>query len=154
MMTTRGQALIELVAFLIFSLSLVSAFLGFTKSFLIRQKLLIAAREGMLLYSSGRFTEDEVRGQLLLFLKTGTPQLIQERVAIRMGNAKDQPASRINALQAQFIGLDYITVRYTSQSLWLSRLGLDPILEESCYVKHANGYGPSIPPLWGPPVRP
>jgi len=154
-MTTKGQALIEMAMFVLLSTSLIGAFLGFTKSFLIRQELLLAAREGMLLYSSGHFTIPEVKDRINTFLAGGSPALVQEQIQVMMGHAGDAGAPNpIGTLQATLVGLDYITVRYTTNSTWIQQLLIDPTMEETCYIKHANGYGPSIPALWGPPVRP
>lgn len=142
----HGQALIELAAFVLLTTSLVTAFLGFTKAFAIRQDLLLAAREGMLLYSSGHFTENEIDARLKSFLASSTPALDPARV--------QTSAHAVSGITARFVGMDVITVRYTTNSTWVRRLGLNPTLEETCYIKHANSYGPSLPALWGPPVRP
>src|SRR5689334_1077492 len=109
-----GQALIETVVLFMVLIGMVVCLLGFTKWFLVKQKLLLAVRQGAMLYSSGRVTESDVRQRLIQFLTTGSPVLVQNRIAIEIGS--------YNKSQFQWFGkqLDIVKIRYTSQSPWYS----------------------------------
>jgi hypothetical protein len=140
----RGQALIEAVAFFMSLTLMVVCFLGFTKWFMTRQKLLIAVHQGAMLYSSGRMTDSEVRGRMARFLTSGSPALAAGRIQIGIGHR----------LGFQDISkqLDIVKVRYTSQSSWYSFTQLNPVMEEKCVIKHAATYGPGLQPFYGPPL--
>jgi len=132
-MNRQGQALVEVAVFVVVTLGLIISFLGFTKYFLVRQKLLCGLREAMVMYSSGHFEMPEVEQRVKEYLKTGSPQLVAERVTLTL--------QRPSSVTDRMIDVDQLTLRYNN-------------LEETCFIKHANNYGPSIPKLWGPPVRP
>ena len=141
----RGQATIETVAFFMTLTIMIVCLLGFTKWFLLRQKLLIGARHGALLYSSGRMTEEEVRQSLIKFFTTGSPTFSRGRLSIQIGSYRPDPIATI----AQ---LDIVKIRYTSQSSWYRFTRLNPVLEEKCIIKHAVTFGPGLQPVYGPPV--
>ena len=143
-MNNRGQALIETAAFFLMFSGLLAMFLGFTKWFTVRQKVLLGAREAALLYSSGRMTDQDVKAQVRRYLTTGTPALAGDRLEINI--------SDYSGLQAHFLELDQITVRYTSQSRWYRYIGVNPTMEETCIIKHATHYGPPLQKLLGPPI--
>lgn len=129
-MNNRGQALIEVAAFLLLSVSLLGCFLAYTQRFLVRQKMLMAARQGALLYSSGRVTEEEVLERLRRFLTSGFPALDGRRAEIWVG--------KCGGFHGLLYELDRVKVRYKN-------------MEESCVMKHAAPYG-LRQPLYGPPV--
>ena len=143
-MNRRGQALIETAAFFLMFSSLLAAFLGFTKWFTIRLKILSACREAAILHSSGRMRPEEVRTQVRRYLATGSPALAEDRIQIEL--AAD------SGIQSTLLQLDKITVRYTSRSRWYRYLSLSPTMEETCIIKHATHYGPPLQTLLGPPV--
>ena len=140
----RGQALVETAFFFLMFATLMASFLGFTKWFCVRQKVLLGAREAALLYSSGRMTVEEVQAQVRRYLTTGSPALVADRLQVDIGT--------YDGLQAQFLELDRITVRYTSQSRWYRYVGINPVMEETCIIKHAIHYGPPLQKFLGPPV--
>jgi hypothetical protein len=142
-MNQRGQALIETVAFFMAFSGLIICLLGLTQWFTVRQKLLVAAREAALLYSSGDIQRDKVQSLVSHYLTTGSPALAQERIKIDVG-----PYS---GFQAKLFSLDQVTIHYTIQSSWIRAIGLNPTMEETCILKHAPHYGPPFQTLWGPP---
>jgi hypothetical protein len=137
-----GQAMIECIAFFLVMVVLLSCFLSLTEWFLTRQRLLVAVREAALLYSSGRFTKEEVQARIKSTLAQGMPTLPCERVQVYC-----EPAS---GWQAKVFVLDRIRVQYRPTSIWVSRV--EPVMEEQCTIKHAAHYGPLLQKLWGPPV--
>jgi hypothetical protein len=141
MSNSRGQALIETAVFFLMFSTLIAAFLGFTKWFTIRLKILSGAREAALLYSSGRMTSDEVKTQVQRYLTTGSPALAASRLQIDIGR-----------YGPSFLDMDQVTVRYTSQSRWFRYININPTMEETCMIRHAAHYGPLLQKLWGPPV--
>lgn len=144
MKANQGQALIEVVAFLMALILMIVCFLGFTKWFLVKQKLLSATRQGAMLYSSGRMSERDVKRHLRRYLTTGSPALVEGRLSIQVGH-------RIG-FQDVLDQFDIVKVRYTSQSPWYQYTHLNPTLEEKCIIKHAATYGPDVQPLYGPAV--
>ena len=141
MRNQRGQALIETAVFFLMFSALMASFLGFTKWFTIRLKILSGAREAALLYSSGRMTSEEVKTQVRRYLTTGSPALAPGRLQIDIGTYGPIIST-----------VDQITVRYTSQSRWYRYININPTMEETCMIKHASHYGPEFQKLWGPPV--
>ncbi|HVO33455.1 MAG TPA: hypothetical protein VMU17_06020 [Elusimicrobiota bacterium] len=141
-MNCRGQALVETVGLLLVYGVLLSSFAGFTKWFLIRQKLLMAAREAAFLYSSGHFDVDAVRNRVVHYLATGSPTLVGRNVRIVIGGARDKRAKAFH--------LDEVRIRYQPTSE-LVRL-IQPTMEETCIIKHAPHYGPPWQTLFGPAV--
>jgi Flp pilus assembly protein TadG len=144
MMNERGQALIETAMFFLVFSALMAVFLGFTKWFTIRLKILQATREAALLYSSGRMTSEEVRAQVRRYMTTGSPALAAERIQIEL--ARDSGGWSV------VYELDRVTVRYRSESGWYRYVGLNPTMEETCIIKHATHYGPPLQKFLGPPV--
>jgi hypothetical protein len=141
MKNNRGQALIETAAFFLMFSGLMAMFLGFTKWFTVRQKILLGAREAALLYSSGRMTVEEVQTQVRRYLTTGNPALVGDRLQIT-----------IEPYGGLLLELDKATVRYTSQSRWYRWIEINPTMEEICIIKHATHYGPALQKFLGPPV--
>ena len=140
-MSIRGQALIESVPFFLILFGLMATLIAFTQWFLIHQKLLIAAREGAMLYSSGRFNKEETRVQIQSYLEKGTFALEDQRIQIDVGPWQGP--------QAKLFQLDEVRVRYVPSS-WL-RDFFKQTLEEKCVIKHAPHYGPPFQTLYGPP---
>jgi len=140
--TNKGQALIETAALFLVLTGLLECMLGFTQWFTLRQKMLLAAREGALLYSSGHFKSDEVKQMVNDFLQSGSPQFNPARLHVELSG---------NLLYKAF-QLDCFTVRYDATSRWMDVLGMDTHLEEKCTVKHAPQFGLQWQPLYGPPV--
>ena len=144
-MNARGQALVEVAVFFLLLAVLLACLLGFTRWITLRQKLLLAAREGALLYSSGRMTVEEVQEHIRGFLRNGSPVMDVKRLEfVSMGPC---PGWRAKVLE-----LDQITLRYSSPSPWYRYLGIDPTLEETCIIKHASHYGPPLQKFFGPPL--
>jgi hypothetical protein len=147
MRVESGQALIEAVAFFMTLILMVVCMLGFTKWFMVKQKMLMAVRQGALLYSSGRVTEEEVRQRLTQYLTSGSPSLVQNRLTIDVGGYTMLNPFSLNDQ------LDIVRIRYKSQSPWYSFTNLNPNLEEKCIIKHAATYGPGLQPFYGPPTQ-
>src|SRR5690349_11305012 len=84
-MNQRGQALIEATFLLVVLFGILGATAAFARWFLIHQKLIIAAREAAMLYSSGHFTESEVKRQVADFLCQQQPKLDANQFKISVG---------------------------------------------------------------------
>jgi hypothetical protein len=136
----KGQALLEVVVFIIALTGLLSAIVTTTKWFLIRQKLLIAVRHGAMMYSSGHYQSDEVQVRIKRFLSTGHPALQAGAITVEVGRFAKR----------QSYHLDEIRVRYSPPSTALHLIA--PVMEEKCYIKHAPRYGPPAQTFFGPPV--
>ena len=63
-MNNHGQSLIETAAFFMALSVLLTGLAGFTKWFSVREKLLLAAKQGALLYSSGHWTRAETEARM------------------------------------------------------------------------------------------
>jgi Flp pilus assembly protein TadG len=143
--TSRGQALVEVAAFFMAFAVLMAAFCSFTHWIAIRQRLLLAAKQGALLYSSGHYRQTEVKAVMRDFLKTGSPALDPANVSISIG--------RKSGAIAWTFELDEVRVRYTRPRGWHRVLLLGTSLEEVCVIRHAPRYwAPSQP--WGGPGVP
>jgi hypothetical protein len=143
-MNRQGQALIEAAAFFMELAVLSAGLCGFTRWMLVRQKLMIAVKQGALMYSSGHMTRAEVEQRMRLFLQAGMPALDpgQVHVAVRP----------VPGLSARFYGLDEAVAGYTSPSGWFYLLGADRHMEEKCVIMHAPHYWAPIQPWGGPAV--
>lgn len=141
-MSHQGQALIESIPFFLVLFGLLGALAIFAQWFLIHQKLLMAAREGALLYSSGRFARAVVRRKVRAYLEKGPLALEGQRLSIDVGRWKGK--------QAKLFQLDEIKVSYKPSS-WLQRY-FEETMEEKCVIKHAPHYGAPYQTLYGPPV--
>ncbi len=144
MMNTRGQALIEVTTFFLALSVLLGGLAGFTKWFAVRQKILLAAKEGALLYSSGHWRKAEVEARMRQFLVTGSPPLDPGGIRVSV-----HPLSGIKAWALE---LDECAVEYTPPSGWNYLLGVDPKISEKCVVKHAPHYGAPLQSWLGPAV--
>ena len=144
-MNERGQALIELAVFSFIVFALLAIMMAFTKWIVIRQKLLMASKEGALLYSSGRFTKQEVETRITHYLEIGRPALLRSGIQVSF--------RRSYATIGFLDPLDRVTVRYTTESDWPSLLRVGPTIEETSIVRHAPDYWAFFLPLGGPPVK-
>lgn len=138
-MGRQGQALIELLLVVGVLPAFLIAFLHFGHWFLTRQALVMAARYGASLYSSGRVPEKKAVERTLQYLRRHPLRLSVDRLEVEIGR------------QPGFLGrlhrLDRVKIRYP----WSSPLFPDQRrwLEEVCVIRHA----PSYWVLVGPPVR-
>ncbi len=137
-----GQALVESLAFFVVLAGILVTFVGFTKWFLMKQKLLMAARSGAMLYSSGHLQDYEVKARLRHYLASGSPTFLTENVTIRLGSAVHP--------RAHSWRLDKVQIEYRPASP-IVRL-IQPVMEEQCVIKHAPHYGPGGQNLFGPPI--
>ena len=142
-MDNRGQALIESIPYVLIFAGFAGALFLFSEWFLIRQKLLLVAREGAMLYSSGHMTRQAVRRRMMHELTQGSPKLSAEGIAIVVGRAE--------GWQAHVFFLDRIGIQYRLRGSLLRYF--TPTLEESCTIKHAPHYGPPFQTILGPPVK-
>ena len=141
-MSEKGQALIESIPFFLVLFGLLGALVVFAQWFLIHQKLLIAAREGAMLYSSGRFNRGVVRRKVCAYLERGSLALEDRRLKVEVG--------RWQGKQAKLFQLDEVKVSYLPHS-WLPRF-FEQTMEEKCVIKHAPHYGAPYQTRYGPPV--
>lgn len=143
-MNARGQALIEWALLVpLFTLLMIGSVI-FGQWFLIRQQLILAAREGAFLYSSGRLNKNDVKHQVQRTLVRGFP-------SIRLAE-KDIVIQRVPGLNALLLELDQVTIRYRLPQHM--RIFFTLPLEESCVIKHASPYRLAEWPLtFGPPVK-
>jgi hypothetical protein len=143
-MNTKGQALIEVAVFFMSLSILLAGLCGFTQWVMTRQKLLIAAKQGALMYSSGHMTRPEVEQQMRHFLETGVPAMNSKGIQVTVG-----PLSGLNA---KFNELDQSIAGYTRPGGWYSLLGVDAHMEEKCVIKHAPHYWAPFQTWSGPAV--
>lgn len=133
MSRSSGQALIEVAAFFMALAILIGGLCGFTKWFAIRQKLLLAAKEGALLYSSGRWTRAESEARMRQMLTTGILPLEAGGVRVSLG-PRPGVLSRV-------AGLDVCEAAYVPLRL-----------SERLVVLHAPRYWGPLQPWAGPAV--
>jgi Flp pilus assembly protein TadG len=139
-----GQALIEVAMFFMAFSVLLAGFCSFTKWIAVRQKVLLAAKQGALLYSSGHYREPDVRQVMLKYLETGSPELDPSAVTISIGRKRGAVAWSFE--------LDEVRVRYAKPGGWHDVLKIDFDVEEACVIKHAPHYWAPIQPWGGPGV--
>jgi len=144
MRNNGGQALIETVAFFLAFSILLTVMCSFTKWMAIREKLLCAAKEGALLYSSGTQTRADVKAVLTRYLTHGSPELDPKGIRLYVG-AK----AGLIAYGGEF---DQIRVGYVRPGGYYSIIRLDPFVEETCVVKHAPRYYAPFQPWGGPAI--
>lgn len=144
-MNARGQALIEAAALFLALSVLLGGLAGFTQWFAIRQKLLLAAKEGALLYSSGHWRRTEVEARMRNFLVTGAPALNPRGITVSL-----RPLSGFMAWLGQF---DECVVTYAPPGGWHALLGAGRSVSERFVVKHAPPYWSSHASRAGPAVR-
>jgi|GEM_PF-1973996 len=150
-MNNRGQSLIEAAFFFLVLAPLIGMVLGFTHYFQIREKLVMAAWDGAVLYSSGCVSPAEAHAQVRTFLITGSPALDPAAITISR--------QRLTTMEGIYYQLERVTVRYQSPKRWHTLLNLPLTLEETCTIKHAPHYWdpliehlkiPNAPPVHGP----
>lgn len=143
-MNRRGQALIEVAVFFMALSVLLAGLCGFTKWIMVRQKLLIAAKQGALMYSSGHMQKSEVEKRMRKFLIAGSPALSAEGLRVSV--------HAMSGWNNRFNELDESIAEYTSPGGWCRLLGADPRITEKCVIKHAPHYWDPILRLSGPAV--
>ena len=143
-MKNEGQALIETAVFFLAMSVLLAGLAGFTKWFSVREKLLLAAKEGALLYSSGHWERSEVEGRMRQFLTAGSPPLNPAGIVVSVHPLK--------GVMAWTWELDESVAEYTPPGGWCYLLGADPKISETCVIKHAPHYWAPIQPWGGPAV--
>jgi hypothetical protein len=141
-MNKRGQALVESIPILMVMAGILGALVMLTQWFLIRQKLLIAVREGAMLYSSGRHTASEVDFRMRRYLESGSLPLNPKRLQLRIGRSSVRGSTMAH--------LDEVRASYRPGN-WLQRR-FQQIMEEKCVIKHAPHYGLPWQTLHGPAV--
>src|ERR1700733_10386494 len=124
LMTNKGQALIEAAVFFLEISVLLAGLVGFTKWFAVREKLLLAAKQGAFLYSSGHLERTEVEQRMRNFLSTGSPALNPNGVSVSV-----HPMSGLNAWTLE---IDESVASYTPAQGWYYLLGADPTVTEKC----------------------
>src|SRR5579872_4559444 len=143
-MNHHGQALIEVAAFFMVLTLFLAGLVGFTQWISIREKLLLAAKQGALLYSSGHIQRAEVEQYMRLFLTTGSPILDPNEIKVSVGPMR--------GIQERLYELDQSVVQYAQPGGWCELLRVDPRMTEKCVVKHAPHYGAPFQTLYGPAV--
>lgn len=144
--TRSGQALVEVCVFFLVIYPLLAGFVGFTHWVQVRLKVLQAARHAALLYSSGRFKKVEVENEVKQFLASGAPELDPAQAQIHLSRA-------IGHSFTPFDRVDRIRVSYRRSGGWQRWLRVDPVVEETFYVKHSPIYwAPGAGPVAGPAV--
>ena len=143
-MNNHGQALIETATFFLALSVLLGGLCGFTKWIAVREKLLLAAKDGAILYSSGHWQKAEVEEHMRQFLMAGSPPLNPDGIRVSVG-----PMPGLNAWTWEF---DQSMAEYTPPGGWHYLLGADPKMTEKCVVKHAPHYWAPMQPIGGPAV--
>ena len=144
MMNKHGQALIETAVFFMALSVLLAGLVGFTKWFAVREKLLLAAKEGAFLYSAGHLERAEAEQRMSQILSTGYPALNPDGISVSV-----QPVSGFTDWAWEF---DEGVASYTPPGGWSYLLGADPKITETCFIKHAPHYWAPIQPWGGPAV--
>lgn len=144
MTSERGQALVETAVFFLAIAVLLGGFCGFTKWFVVRQRVLLAAKEGALLYSSGRFTRGEVESRVRSLLRKGSPALSGSGLRIDLRTREGRVAWALE--------IDECQVSYTPPRGWHTLLGVPAAVSETFAVKHAPKYWGPLQPWGGPAV--
>src|SRR5258708_1610253 len=137
-MNNHGQSLIETTVFFLAVSIWLAGLTGFTKWIAVREKLLLAAKEGALLYSSGHMKRADVEMRMRQFLIVGSPRLNPDGISVSV-----HPASGV---QAWTLELDESIAAYTPPQGWYSLLGADSKMTEKCVIKHAPHYWAPIQP--------
>lgn len=140
----RGQALIETPVFFLALAILLAGMVGFTQWISVREKLLLAAKQGALLYSSGHMKRAEVEQYMRRYLMTGSPALDPNGIKVSVGP--------LGGAQGWLYELDQCVAQYTRSGGWCALLGVAPSMKEKCVVKHAPRYGAPLQNLYGPAV--
>ncbi len=143
-MNSRGQAMIEVAVFMLFTSGLMVGLVVFTQWILLHQKLLLTAKQGIHLYSSGRFEKSDVERHMRRYLATSPPWIDPSRVHIEI---KPQ-----EGVAGYVYRLDRVSVQYTPSRAWFHWLGELGTIEEVCVVAHAPTYAASYQPWYGPAV--
>ena len=144
MRNNHGQALIETAIFFLALSVLLGGLCGFTKWIAVREKLLLAAKEGALLYSSGHWERAEVEERMRRFLMAGSPSLNPDGIHVSVG-----PVAGVNAWTWE---LDQSVAQYTPPGGWHYLLCADATITEKCVIKHAPHYWAPFQPWGGPAV--
>jgi hypothetical protein len=146
-MNCKGQALIEVATFFMALSVLLGGLCGFTKWIIVREKLLLAAKQGAFLYSSGHMTRAEVENSMRQFLIGGTPPLNPDGIYVSVH-------SRGTALSwaDRYWQIDESVAQYTPPGGWNYLLGAEATMKETCVIKHAPHYWDPILRVAGPAV--
>lgn len=139
-----GQALVEWAILLPLYVLLLAAILAFAKWFAIDQQLILAVRQGALLYSSGRMAAEQVEAEMKQGLAAGSPSISSDQVTITVGRSHDAQARRFE--------LDAVTIRFHPTPL-MQRFKFKE-RSEICVIKHSPAYGPLGSPVGIPYGRP
>jgi hypothetical protein len=130
-----GQALVEWALLLPLYGFLILAIVAFGKWFCIQHQLILAAREGALLYSSGRFPAAAVKNRLRHRLALGSPA-----VSLRTENIVVQKKTGFHGWAYE---LDEVIIRFPIPRFWRRTFKFKD-MEELCVIKHAPVYGASL----------
>ncbi len=144
MMNNRGQALIETATFFLTLSVLLGGLAGFTKWIAVREKLLLAAKEGALLYSSGHWQRAEVEDRMRQYLIAGSPPLNPDGIKVAV--------HPLAGIPNHYLELDESVAEYTPPGGWNYLLGADPTITEKCVIRHAPYYWAPLQPWGGPAV--
>ena len=144
MMNHKGQALIETAVFFLALSVLLTGLAGFTKWMAVREKLLLAAKQGAFLYSSGHWEKAEVENRMRQFLTSGSPPLNSSGIRVSV--------HALSGINAWFWELDESVAEYTPPGGWCYLLGAPSTIKEKCVIKHAPHYWAPLQPWGGPAV--
>jgi hypothetical protein len=143
-MNWKGQALIEVAVFFMALGVLLSALCGFTRWILVRQKLLMAAKQGAFMYSSGHMRRSEVERRMKGFLQEGSPKLNPKGIRVSVGP--------IGGLKGTYLPLDQSMASYEPPGGWHPLLRVNSRIVEKCFIRHAAHYWAPFQPWGGPAV--
>ena len=143
-MNCKGQALIEVAVFFMSLSILLAGLCGFSKWITVRQKLLLAAKQGAFMYSSGHMEKAEVEERMRQFLIKGTPPLNPDGIHVSV--------HPLSGFKNKFWNLDESVADYVSPGGWCYLLGADPKITEKCVIRHSPHYWDPILLMAGPAV--
>ena len=136
--------MIEIAIFMLFLGGFMVGLVIFTQWIQCHQKVLLAAKQGALLYSSGRFEKANVEQHMRRYLMSGPPYIQSEALKIDI--------ARESNWYGFYYQLDRVTVQYQPPVLWAHWLGKLGEIKESCVVRHAPAYSYAFQPFYGPAV--
>ena len=145
-MNRQGQALIEWAILTPLFVTVLLGLFAFGQWFLVREELLMIAKEGAFLYSSGRLPNSAVQRVMSRRARRGYPRLPLRSQDIYIG----RDYGVVTNLLELDMKLDRVSVTYRPTQILLRYFS--KAMEETCIIKHAAHYGPPLQKFLGPPV--
>jgi len=93
-----GQAMAEMVICLIVLPLFITAIVRFGQTLIIKQRLLMAAKHGVILRSTNQISDRYVRSEVRKFLADGTPKMVRSKITVNFSRVSRfaNPISKVN----------------------------------------------------------